>query len=581
MSVQFGKCNFDGRPVCRADMSAARSALVPYGSDSDAIIIKDNVGVLHCAFHTTEDSRSMQQPYVSGAGMLITWDGRLDNREELILQLEDLRHPCSDVEIVAAAFERWGTESFAKLIGDWAVSIWNGNKSLILAKDPIGARPLYYSFENFQLTWSSILDPILSFRGGSITLEEEYLAGWLSSFPATHLTPYIGIHSVPPASYVRFENGGQVTRTYWVFDSRKKILYQRDDDYEQHFRAVFAESIRRRLRSDGPVLAELSGGMDSSSIVCMADTIIEGGGTGLPQLDTVSYYNDSEPNWNERPYFSMVEQQRRRKGCHINVGSQMFRFISGDNEFSALPGSGTYAVEAANTFAAHITAQGYRVVLSGAWRRRVMGAVPTPSPELADLLAKGQFLALAHQLKLWALNKRKPWLYLLADVARGFLPPAWIGVPKHMRPPSWLQESFTKRHRFASTGYPRRLRLFGALPSLQENLTTLETLQRQISCSSLHSRPHYDKRYPYLDRSLLEFLYAVPREQLLRPGQRRSLMRRALVGIVPSEILDRRRKAYVIREPMVAIQEAWGDLTKETEHLLSVALGIVGTGAHC
>ena len=62
--------------------------------------------------------------------------------------------------------------------------------------------------------------------------------------------------------------------------------------------------------------------MDSSSIVCMADTIIARGAAETPRLDTISYYDDSEPNWNERPYFTKVEEKRGRTGCHIDVGKQ-------------------------------------------------------------------------------------------------------------------------------------------------------------------------------------------------------------------------------------------------------------------
>ena len=87
--------------------------------------------------------------------------------------------------------------------------------------------------------------------------------------------------------------------------------------------------------------------------------------------------------------------------------------------------------------------------------------------------------------------------------------------------------------------------------------------------------PPLEKRYPYLDRDLLEFIYAVPREQLLRPGQRRSLMRRALAGIVPGEILNRKRKALVTRSPVIAISSEWDLLVRMTDDMISDSLGIV------
>src|SRR5439155_15852820 len=135
--------------------------------------------------------------------------------------------------------------------------------------------------------------------------------------------------------------------------------------------------------------------------------------------------------------------------------------------------------------------------------------------------------------------------------------------------------TFVKHHWAALNGYPCRVKLLGPLPSFQENVGTLDGLRRQLACAALPFEPHYEKRYPYLDRSLLEFLFAIPREQLVRPAQRRSLMRRALVGIVPDEILNRKGKAFVARAPMVAISNDWAHLIEMTQNMLSSSLGIV------
>jgi len=578
VSVQFGRWNFDARPANREHLAKAEGMLAPYAPDGGGAYIKDSVGILFRAFHTTRESRSEAQPHILPSGAVLTWDGRLDNRAELIRELSDiLTTGSTDVSIVAAACERWGTACFAKLVGDWALSIWNSkDRSLILAKDPIGTRHLYYSLDKEQVSWSSILDPLALLAGKTFVLEEEYIAGWLSFFPATHLTPYVGIHSVPPSSSVLIRGGKHTVSKYWDFDPSRRIHYRTDGEYEEHFRVVFGEAVRRRLRSDSPILAELSGGMDSSSIVCMADTIIAGGAAETPRLDTISYYNDSEPNWNERPYFTKVEEKRGRTGCHVDVGSrEQPRFGVNDGRFASTPGWASRSTEDAKQYVAHMTSQGNRVVLSGIGGDEVMGGVPTSTPELQDLLARARFRALAHQLKAWALNKRKPWFYLLFEAARGFFPPAILGAPSYKRPAPWLNRSFVKRNRKALQGYESRLRLFGLLPTFQENLSTLEVLQRQLQCDALPSEPTYEKRYSYLDRSLLEFVYAIPREQVVRPGQRRSLMRRALVGIVPDELLHRSRKAFVARGPRAAIAAESASLVEISREMISDSLGFI------
>src|SRR3984885_327755 len=144
MSVQFGRWNFEGELPAPDYIERVSAALAPYGPDSNESYSKRGIKILYRAFHTTKESHREKQPHVSSSGAVITWDGRLDNRADLIGELREfLTVNSTDVAIVVAAYEKWGANSFAKLIGDWALSIWNpGNRSLILAKDHIGTRHL-------------------------------------------------------------------------------------------------------------------------------------------------------------------------------------------------------------------------------------------------------------------------------------------------------------------------------------------------------------------------------------------------------------------------------------------------------
>jgi asparagine synthase (glutamine-hydrolysing) len=582
MSVQFGKWNFAGTPMPRDYADSIDATLRPYSPDGCRCFSGPGIEMLYGAFHTTRGSRLETQPHVSKSGVVITWDGRLDNRVEL---LEHLRLPlipdATDVAIVASAYERWGTECLAHLVGDWALAVWNpSNQSLTLAKDFAGTRHLFYSFDQNQVAWSTVLDPLVLTAGKTFALDEEYIAGWFSFFPAAHLTPYEGIHAVPPSSYVLVRPSDCLIQKYWDFDSKKRIIYPNDGEYEEHFRHVFATAVHRRLRSDRPILAELSGGVDSSSIVCMADTLTAAEPAEAPRVDTVSYYNDSDPDWDERPYFTKIEALRGRTGCHIEVAKEeSFDAEVENNNFPATPSTGGPTSHASLQFATCLVSHGSRVVLSGTGGDEVTGGVPTPIPELMDLVSAARFKTLAHQLKVWALNKRRPWFHLLLEALREFFPASIVGVPRYMVPARWLRPSFVRQQQVALTGYPSRVRVFGPLPSFQENLSTLDVLRRQIACSSLPVTPSYEIRFPYLDRTFLEFLYAIPREQLLRPGERRSLMRRALAGIVPRDILQRKRKAFAARAPTKMILREWSNLMRKQDRIFSSDFGIVDAAA--
>lgn len=575
MSVQFGKWNLDGQKVEHEYLEKVRAILAPHGPDGFHSCCAGAVGILYGAFHTTDESRRESQPYLCRTGDVLTWVGRLDNRAEFVKSLgRPLANRSPDVSIVAAAYEKWGTKCFAKFIGDWALSVLSPEEhSLILVKDPIGTYPLYYSIGCHQVTWSSLLDPLILLADRTLRLDEEYLAGSLSFLPAAHLTPYAEIHSVPPSAFVVVREGSQTVHRYWDFDPRERIRYRCDAEYEEQFRYVLRTAIERRLRSDRPILAELSGGLDSSSIVCMADRIIAEG-EAFARLDTVSYYDASEPNLDDHLYFIKVEQSRGRSGRHIDfAGRRFFETLAGGT-FTPFARSHC-ADRPGREFVDCLLSEEHRVVLSGVGGDEVTGGVPTPVPELQDLVARAQWRALAVQLKAWALDRRKPWLHLLLEAVAGFLPLGLTATRARRRPVPWLNRSFVKRHRAALSGYPSRVKIFGSLPSFQANRNAVETLRRQLACEQPPSAPPYEKRYPFLDRDLLAFLFAIPREQLVRPGQRRSLLRRSLASIVPEEVLLRRRKAFVARAPLAAISCEWARLVPLCERMISASLGMV------
>jgi asparagine synthase (glutamine-hydrolysing) len=584
MSVQFGKWDVSGEPPTPSFLKKIEAILAPCGPDGISLYSSGGTSILYAAFQVTPESRSEIQPLVAKSGAVVTWDGRLDNRAELLdLIGHELPDSSPDVVLVAAAYESCGMACLRRVLGDWALSIWNpADCSLLLAKDPIGTRPLYYSFDARQVAWSTLLDPLVLFTDKTLEIDYEYIAGCLSFFPAVHLTPFSGILSVPPSSLVRIRNGRTTIEKYWDFDPAKNIRYAHDGEYEEHFRELFAESVRRRLRSGAPVLAELSGGMDSSSIVCAADALLARGLADAPRLDTVSYYDDSEPNWNERPYFRKIEEQRGRTGLHINVETEnSLGTIFKNGPLRISPASDGAVSESRKKLHSFVAANGHRVLLSGFGGDEVLGGVPVPTSELADLLSRIEVRSLTRQLKIWSLDKRTPWFHLLWATIRRFLPATLSAAPGQLRPASWLIPRFVAQHRSALTGYENRLRMFGPLPTFQENVATIAALRRQLGLDTGSLEGIYEKRYPYLDRDLLEFLFAVPREQLLRPGQRRSLLRRALAGIVPDEVLNRKRKAFVVRRPLVGISEHFDELLEDFEPMLAASMGIVDSGAFC
>ena len=378
MSVQAGIWNFDGRPVDPALIIDFSKSLEVQGPDGESLYLGDSITLLYRPFHTTAGSRSEKQPCSSRRGFILTWDGRLDNREDLSADLRsDVDNNPTDAAIVAAAFDRWGTDFFPRIVGDWALCIWNPElRELIFATDYMAVRHIFYCLKENRIYWSSDLSPLVLLSPETFHIDEDYIAGYFAHNIDSHLTPYREIREVPAGHFARIRHGGAHVERYWRFNHRSRIRYKTDSDYEEHFRHVFRQAVRRRLRSDSPILAELSGGLDSSSIVCMADDILATGEGLTPRLDTLSYYDNSEPHGDDWNYFQIVERQRGRTGHHIDASKlRVDRSPIRPTNFTALPGhlSSERALE--DDRAAIVNTAGYRVVISGIGGDEFMGGI--------------------------------------------------------------------------------------------------------------------------------------------------------------------------------------------------------------
>jgi asparagine synthase (glutamine-hydrolysing) len=558
MSVQFGVWNFDGKPADPAYLRRVEMLLEPFAPDGIASVQRGDLALILGSFRTSSRADGLR-PIPFGGSKWMLWDGRIDNPADLAPGTLSGGSRPDDSEMMAELYERRGMDSFAQIVGDWAASICcESEKTLILAKDYLGTRPLFYRIDKSEITWSTILEPLVLLSASRPRISESYLAGWITFFPEDYLSPYEGIYSVPPGSCVEIRPGKVITHRSASFASLKTIRYATDREYEEHFLHVFREAVRRRMDSAGPILAELSGGMDSSAIVCVADTLVASGHAQTSRIDTVTYTDAAEPSWDEMPLVSAVETKRGRPGRHIELRlSEADAVVALPSQFQAVPTTLNSTTAAAEEFASLVSQEKYRVVLSGLGGDEMLGGVPTPIPELADLLARCHGYEFVRQSFRWAVAKKKPVVTVWQNTMSQFSPRNITRTSNASRRFSWFNKEFAERNRpYIGFSQPR-LKLFGRLPSLQANLWTLEILGRQFACTPLASRPAYEWRYPFMDRDLVAFCLAIPRSQLVRPHQRRSLMRRALAGLVPSEILERRRKACVTRGLVNSLKNEW------------------------
>jgi asparagine synthase (glutamine-hydrolysing) len=560
MSIIFGISKPAGQTVEREELTRMASATLNYAPDGTVVHANGRVGMGFQPFHTHQHSLLESQPLTGSRGNMLVFDGRLDNRAELQSQLEDGNQYSSDSSLVLAAFERWNDECFSRLVGDWALALWSARAlTTYLARDHAGARSLYFQNCSGMLRWATHLESFFA-SGERYRLNEQFVTRYLCAQPVQDLTPYQEIQAVPPAHVLAIQANRITSKRHWNWIAKGQIHYKSDEEYEQHFLALFRQSVERRTGPGAPILAELSGGMDSTSIVCMSDSIRKSDRSGQEVLlDTISYYDNSEPNWNEEPYFSITEAYRGKKGIHLetSAAARSFRPASGQQSIAnaVWPGADSRALEQEQEFHAAIGGLGYRTILSGVGGDEVLGGVPTPLPELGDLLVSANFHKLLKQATAWSLSLRAPLLHMLYRTLRftaGLYKPTSQNAV--YRPP-WLNRRLDLAA-FLDSDRIARLSPIGKRPSVLSNEQAWWAIQGSLPHVYQGLLARYEYRYPYLDRDLVDYLYRIPREQLIRPAARRSLMKRALKSIVPEEVLMRRRKAYIVYGPLAALRAA-------------------------
>ena len=569
MSAQAGIFYFDGRPIEAHVPLLLDAALADFGPDGGGCHVAPGLVMASRALHVTPEDPLERQPFVSVRGHVMTWDGRLDNRDDLLLQLRrELRGDVTDVAIAMAAYERWGQDAFARLIGDWSVAIFDeGERAVVLASDFMGVRPMYYWRTDECLAWSSSLELLVRVSGRHDDIALDYVFGQLVGMPQPDLSPYRGVVSLSPAHMLVQRGGGPVvTRRFWD-TARSSITYSRQAEYAEHLRMVFADAVAARLRSSGPVWCEVSGGLDSSSVACMAHAIVCGR-RGGPALQFVSHVTRSSSESDERRFAEEVE-----RFCGVPTRYLVYEdYPRVHNGHWLMPVSrAPILAQTAREMAGH----GARVALTGRVGDGTMGNFTSDGGSLAQQLARGRMLAFMSGAREWSRASHDPIVFVIAQAIHRLLPRR----PSAPRP----LDTFSLTPRFAREHLARLTRSrdlelgpgsAGSLPVVQGVLqySRLRRLQ------TFWWTPRVVWSHPFADRRLVEFAAAIPFEVLCPPGCPRALMKSALAGVLPQRILNRFSKGYaapyLVREVRPVVEE----LSRRIDHLQVVQREYVDAG---
>lgn len=549
----------ESRPVAERDLQRMIGTLAHRGPDGQGIWTRGNVGLAHSRLAIIDLRTVAAQPMSNEDGSVwITFNGEIYNFHELRKDLENRGHVFrtnSDTETIIHAYEEYGKDCLGRLRGMFAFAIWDcRTQTLFMARDRVGKKPLYYYVGSDRFLFGSEIKAILA--DDSVPVEPEPVA--LDHFLALQyvpapLTAFKGIQKLPAAHWLELRDGCLKIGRYWKLSFAAKRQISMGDAVEE-LRWRIAEAVRLRLVSDVPLGAFLSGGIDSSAIVAfMAQA------TDRPvRTFTVGF---EEAAFDERRFARLVAERFATDHTELMVKPSVIDLLPqlvwhyeepfGDS--SAVP---TYAI-------AQLTRKYVTVVLNGdggdenfaGYDRYVMNRRARRG-DVVPLGLRRSFAAILRRLPA-GYRRRQPFAKLSA-IAEAMAQPAdrryayWIG---HF--------SLAERHGLYTDAFRSAVKdsdpegllvdVFARTDAVDWIDATLDAdvnlyltddllvkLDRSTMANSLEARS------PFLDHVLMEFVACLPSGLKLLGVEKKRVLKAALRGLLPDEVLDRRKMGFCV-----------------------------------
>lgn len=499
------------------------------------------VGLGHQRLSILDLTEAGSQPMTSKDGnSWIVYNGEVYNYREIRCELENLGHHFrgeSDTEVVLAALEQWGVnEALARFNGMWAFAWLDGrNNRLVLSRDRVGVKPLYFFLQDDSLYFASEIKTIIEITGRKFSLNHQIIGEYLiqSLLETSNETFFEGIEKIPAASYGVIDLSTEVLRmdikSYWNLGTQKVVNISEDNLVEQ-VREIFIDAVRLRLRSDVPVGVLLSGGVDSSSIAAVMQSIL-GKDAQLNLLSAVS----RDSRYDESPFIDIMSNHLGCKTHKIVLDfkpEEAFDYLEQVCWFNDEP-VGSFSNVAHYLLMKQAKDLGITVILSGQGADELLCGYQKYLGFYIQALARcSQHLKAVEVL--WSFWQRGTILkqFSLSEAKR-YLPRYLRGAELDIRGANL--KNFVPK-----------------ILGLASEMTVQQRQRLDIENFSVPALVHYEDRMsmawsremrvPFLDYRLIEALIPVSMEMKLKNGWTKYIFRKAMQPYLPKQIVWRKDK---------------------------------------
>ena len=551
MSGIFGGWNLDGSPLPIDRVRACVSQISPE-RPADVRICNLGAAILAAKISSGSDDGDGNASALAEGRAACVFDGRLDNRDDLIAALRQRRpvdDASTDVDLVIAVYAQYGDTFVNVLRGDFSCAIFDGDSNrLLLVRDRLGVRPLCFTRVNRTLLFATDAKALLAWPGVTDTPDDLMMADFTLQFLALdsqRRTFFRDVQSIPPGHLLIATSERSTIRRYFDFDTTQAIRFATFGEYVEAFHRLVVASVRKRLRSNKPVAVSVSGGLDSAYIFAVAQQLAQDGVALCPSVCGFNYAGAPDTPSDEEQYIRAIERATNAAIVRVPQRPGFMAFAEREVWHAESPMLEALASQR-QAMLRTVTEAGAGRLLTGHWGDQVL----SDSDYLIDLWRSKQWRTMRDHSHAWRIRRRRLAVRLAHDLASRHLPQVATRVGRRLlhrrrgvwRAP-WFSDRFRRilRERFEEARLVRSPGTAHAWAIYRQSRRSyhVQCLEWNHRIAAMHG---LDIAFPYLDAELLQFLMSIPGDIQSHDGVPRGLMRAAMRRIVPDVVTDRRTK---------------------------------------
>ncbi len=545
------------QPVPERLLDPMMEAIRHRGPDDDGKYVDGELGLGMRRLSIIDLAGGKQPIFNEDRSVVIVYNGETYNYVELAEGLQQRGHhleTVSDTEVIVHLYEELGDECVQALRGMFAFALWDSKRRrLLIVRDRLGVKPLYYTTAGDRLVFGSEIKAILQHPDVHPSLDPDALSNFLSlKYVPAPQTMFRNIHALPPGHLLTCDESGVTVRRYWdVSFAESQKSNRREEEAAEELEALLRESVRLELRSDVPFGAFLSGGVDSSTIVALMSQFLD------EPVKTFSVGFEGEgAAFSELPYARMVAEHCETDHHEIFVGPEDLIDLAAKVVWH-LDQPIADEADLPNYMVSELASRHVKMVLTGEGGDELFAGYARYAGEQFSILFRRipspvRSLALAASERIPGLGRPKIALYALSQPDEVVRLTNWFPLFNRDMKAALLSHEFKRSLNGSSTDrvFASQLAQTDAVDPLSRMLyvdTKLwlpdDLLARGDKTSMAAS---LEARVPLLDHKLVEFAATLPSHFKLHRLARKYLLKKVSRKLLPAPVIDRKKKGFPV-----------------------------------